>query len=156
MKAYISNWINILVCTDITNISLLFGLAKAAKDAQNTKALIIVVDDFMTSMIYLQNLANTNQKQYKHFFTLIAITMTIENIELIKTISKKLCENYDFADPLDYIDIDELKECEDVYDIVQLFTDANDDREITDTDIIYYTTAMDYLKENDASLHTSL
>jgi len=82
--------------------------------------------------------------------------MTIENIELIKTISKKLCENYDFADPLDYIDIDELKECEDVYDIVQLFTDANDDREITDTEIIYYTTAMDYLKQHDASLKTSL
>lgn len=55
-----------------------------------------------------------------------------------------------------YVDKDELQECEDVYDIIQLFTDANDDRQITDTEIIYYTNAMDYLKEHDASLTTSL
>lgn len=79
------------------------------------------------------------------------------NIELLTTTINKLCENYDFNDtPMYYVDKDELQECDDVYDIIQLFTDANDDRQITDTEIIYYTNAMDYLKEHDASLTTSL
>lgn len=83
--------------------------------------------------------------------------MTKLNIELLTTTINKLCESYDFNDtPMYYVDKDELQECEDVYDIIQLFTDANDDRQITDTEIIYYTNAMDYLKEHDASLTISL
>ena len=83
--------------------------------------------------------------------------MTKLNIELLTTTINKLCESYDFNDtPMYYVDKDELQECDDVYDIIQLFTDANDDRQITDTEIIYYTNAMDYLKQHDASLTTSL
>lgn len=49
--------------TDLLNINQLFGQAKAVKDAQNTKAQIIVVDDITRLRIYYQNLANTSQRR---------------------------------------------------------------------------------------------
>jgi arsenate reductase-like glutaredoxin family protein len=78
-------------------------------------------------------------------------------LEEIKEIVKNLQTHYDFNDyVLNFIDEEELKACEDTSEIIALFEKANEDREITDTEVIYYASAMEYLSENDNSLTESL
>lgn len=83
--------------------------------------------------------------------------MTTKQLEKVLETIKELEKNYDFNDYVEnYIDKDELKECEDVQDIVDLLEKANEDRKITDTEVIYYSNAIEYLKQNDPSLREAL
>tara|TARA_R100000458_G_scaffold53490_1_gene55768 strand:+ start:799 stop:1158 length:360 start_codon:yes stop_codon:yes gene_type:complete len=63
----------------------------------------------------------------------------------------KISEELEF-DIMDYIQDDEL---EDINDYNELEEKLSDERAF-DIDIIYYATAMDYLRENDTSLHESM
>lgn len=75
----------------------------------------------------------------------------------IKTIIEDLEKSYDFNDYLrNYVDEDEIYVMETVEEIVSYFRDLNEDREITDTEVIYYANAIEYLKENDQSLAESI
>ena len=83
--------------------------------------------------------------------------MTTKQLEKIKKIIAELEKDYDFNDfIMNYIDEDELKECEDASDVVKLIEQANEDYEITDTEVIYYTNAIEYLKQEDPSLSESI
>jgi len=75
----------------------------------------------------------------------------------VKEIVQKLEKNYDFNDfLLNYVSDDDLLACYDTQDIIDLFANANDDGDITNTEIIYYASAIEYLAENDNSLIESL
>jgi len=65
---------------------------------------------------------------------------------------------YDFNDFIwNYIDEDELKEnIEDKEELREYLLYLNNDMDITNTDVIYYSNAIEYLKENDPSLQNSL
>ena len=82
--------------------------------------------------------------------------MTTKQLEQILDFIETEEKNYDFNDYLkNYIDIDELKQLE-LDEVVDYIRDLDEDGDITRTDVIYYTTAMDYLKENDPSLTYSM
>ena len=74
-------------------------------------------------------------------------------IEFIKEEEK----NFDFNDyVLNYVKVEDIKECKDSIDVKELFEKANEDEEITRADVIYYANAIEYLKENDQSLNESI
>lgn len=78
---------------------------------------------------------------------------TTKLINLIKELEK----NYDFNDyVLNYLNEEELKSCRDIDEAIELIEKANEDREITDTEVIYYSNAIKYLAENDQSLSESM
>lgn len=74
---------------------------KAVKDGQNTKARIIVVDDFTRLMTYYQILANTSHRKHKYlffsfFFTMQTnFTITSKDVEALQlTVPKVQKTNY--------------------------------------------------------------
>lgn len=78
-------------------------------------------------------------------------------ITKILDIIKEKEKEYNFSDYIEnYIDIEELKTITDIDALRDYLNEINEDYQITDTEIIYYASAMDYLKENDNSLTESL
>lgn len=76
-----------------------------------------------------------------------------EILEIIKTLEK----NYDFSDCIEnYIDIEELEACESVYDVIELVRNTNESYELTNTEVIYYAKAIEYLARVDQSLAESM
>jgi len=70
---------------------------------------------------------------------------------------KELEENYNFNDYLEnYIDITDLIQCENVGEVIEYLRGLNDDYDITDTEVIYYASAIAYLAKEDQSLTESL
>lgn len=76
---------------------------------------------------------------------------------IIEIINNKAKE-YDFNNPIDYIkDITELTTLENPEDIRDFLQNLQDEyREITDSEVIYYYDAMQYLSKNDQSLNESI
>ena len=83
--------------------------------------------------------------------------MTKDQLEKIKKIIQEEEKNYDFSDyVLNSISDDDLEEAEDSDDVGDILEKANEDRTLTDSEIIYYANAMEYLAEHDNSLTESL
>lgn len=84
--------------------------------------------------------------------------MNEEQIKQLKTIIEEEERDCDFNDYVfNYVDEDTLKDIEDFDELRDyLNDDLNDNREITTAEVIYYSNAIDYLKENDPSLNESL
>ena len=79
------------------------------------------------------------------------------NIEKIKEVIAEKEKQYDFNDLVaNYIDDEELKTIESADDLETYLQDINESNQITDTGVIYYHNAMEYLKENDPSLNDSI
>ena len=79
------------------------------------------------------------------------------NVELVKTVIEDLEKKYDFNDYImNWLDEEDIEATDTVEDIINLIETANEDYEITDAEIIYYSNAIEYLAENDASLNESL
>lgn len=78
------------------------------------------------------------------------------NEEQIKTLIEIITQTekeYDMF-PSDYLDTDELKEIETIEDLDYYLTEElNEDRQITNAEIIYYDNAMEFLMKNDNGLH---
>lgn len=68
---------------------------------------------------------------------------------------KECQKNTDF-DVVYYIDEQELEALETAEQVVGYIESLNDNRRITDKDVIYSSCAIDYLQENDPSLQNSL
>ena len=73
-----------------------------------------------------------------------------------KQIIEYIKENQEDLDILYYINDEDINEIEDEDDLRRYFEDLNENREVTDEDITYHSNAIEYLKENDASLNDSL
>lgn len=83
--------------------------------------------------------------------------MKTKQLDQIKSIIQDLEKNYDFNDYiLNYIDETDLKDCKTSSDVRELIEKANEDQDITRTEVIYYSNAIEYLKENDPSLQESM
>ena len=83
--------------------------------------------------------------------------MKTTQIEAIKNIIAIEEKNYNFNDLIiNYVDMEALKECESSEDIRELLEKANEEYELTNEEIIYFASAMDYLRENDPSLRESM
>jgi len=83
--------------------------------------------------------------------------MNKKQIEIFKTIIKEEENNFDFNDYIfNYIDEEDLKDVDPTELDEDFFYDLNDNGGITNAEVIYYDNAIDYLKENDASLNQSL
>lgn len=75
----------------------------------------------------------------------------------ILDIIKEKEKEYNFSDYIEnFIDIEKLKTITDVVELRDYLNEINEDSQITDDEVIYYASAMDYLKENDPSLSESL
>lgn len=95
-------------------------------------------------------------KQYPFYYLPLA-TMENTTLEAIKAIITKEEKDYDFNDFItNYVKDEDLKECETIEDIRKLLEKANEDYEITETEVIYFNNAIEYLQENDPSLCESL
>jgi hypothetical protein len=76
--------------------------------------------------------------------------------KILKTIREKE-EQYSFNDYVEnYIDMKELKVIDNTIELEEYLQDLNEDMQITDTDVIYHATAMEYLMEHDTSLQESM
>lgn len=83
--------------------------------------------------------------------------MKTTTLNTIKDLIKEYEKDYNFNDYIiNYIDENNLKECKNSIDVINLIDNANEDFEITDTEIIYFVNAIEYLKENNPSLQYSL
>ena len=83
--------------------------------------------------------------------------MEEKQIKQVLRIIEEEEKSYDFNDYVkNYIDIDRFKEIECEDGLKDYLDELNEDEAITGTEIIYYETAMDYLKENDPSLNESI
>jgi len=71
--------------------------------------------------------------------------------EVLQFITEKQ-KDYDF-DALEYIDHNELQQAIEDNSMRDYLESLNENREITDTEIIYYARAIEYIKENDPSMH---
>lgn len=78
------------------------------------------------------------------------------NKQQLEKIKEFVGLNQGDLDILYHINDFDLLECEDGADILSYFKNLNDDREITNTEVIYYYNAMEYLQENDPFLSESL
>ena len=66
-------------------------------------------------------------------------------------------KQYNFNDYVkNYIDEKELEEIKDTDALREYLENLNEDRSITDAEVIYYSNAMEYLGENDPSLNDSM
>lgn len=82
--------------------------------------------------------------------------MNKKEIEELKSIIKEVEKDYDFNDFIcNWIDDDDLKELE-TEELRDYLDELNEDGEITDVEGIYFSNAIEYLKENDASLMESM
>ena len=80
--------------------------------------------------------------------------MKQKQIEQLKELIKEHEQHYDFNDYVfNYMDEDELKEME-ISDLEDYMHDLTQD--VCETEVIYYSNAIDYLKEHDPSLNESL
>jgi len=78
-------------------------------------------------------------------------------VQKILDIIKEKEKYYNFSDYIvNFIDTERLKEINDTEELREYLQEINEDRQITDDEVIYYASAMDYLKENDPSLNESL
>ena len=78
-------------------------------------------------------------------------------IEKLKEIIKEEETNYSFNDfVFNYINEEDLTEIEDIDQLKTYLEELNQDYEITEEEIIYYSNAIEYLKENDPSLMDSV
>lgn len=83
--------------------------------------------------------------------------MTDKQLEQIKAIISENEKNFDFNDHImNYGDDKDLQECETVREVIDYIRGLNDDGDITRTEVIYYSNAMQYLSENDQSLNESI
>jgi len=83
--------------------------------------------------------------------------MNEEQIKKLKEIIQEEEKQYDFNDYIgNWIKDEDLKEIENEDDLKTYLEELNQDYEITDIEMIYYTNAIKYLAENDASLNESL
>jgi hypothetical protein len=85
--------------------------------------------------------------------------MNEEQIKKLKEVCKELEKDYNFNDYIEnYFDDEDLKSIEDIGGLEKYLDELNDNNnyEITDTEIIYYSNAIKYLSENDASLNESI
>lgn len=77
--------------------------------------------------------------------------------EKLLLIIAELEKNYDLNDYLEnYIDVEELEEAIDNDSLQEYLEELDDDGDITRTDVIYYSSAIQYLAENDQSLNESM
>lgn len=94
-----------------------------------------------------------------YYYTMETTTTTIElsKLEAIKNIIKEQEKDCDFNDYItNYVSNEDIKACETIEDVREILEKANENYEITDADVIYYTNAIAYLQENDPSLTESL
>ena len=70
--------------------------------------------------------------------------------------NQKLEKNYDFNDLIRNYVWQEMENVESIDEIREVFEKANEDREITNEDVIYFSNAIKYLSENDPSLRESM
>jgi aspartyl/asparaginyl-tRNA synthetase len=83
--------------------------------------------------------------------------MNKKQIKELKSIIERLEKNYDLNDYVfNYMDEDELKRIEDLDELEEYLQQINEDGNITNFEVIYYTEAIKYLSENDNSLRESL
>jgi hypothetical protein len=83
--------------------------------------------------------------------------MNEEQIKKILEVIKEEEKDFDFNDYVgNYIDEDRLKEIEELDEIKEYLEELDEDGEITRAEVIYYSNAIEYLKENDPSLNESL
>ena len=73
------------------------------------------------------------------------------NYELLLEVEK----DFDFS-PSEYVDEDTINNITDIEEMREYLELINEDKEVTDTEIIYFASAMEYLKKNDPSLTESL
>jgi len=79
------------------------------------------------------------------------------DINKVKKVIEELEKEYDFNDYImNYLEESDIEKAETADDVIELIEKANEDYNITDTEIIYYSNAMEYLAENDPSLLESL
>lgn len=72
--------------------------------------------------------------------------MKTTTLEAIKTIIKEQEKDYDFNDYItNYVSDEDIEACETVEDVRELLEKANENYEITDTEVIYYANAIAYL-----------
>lgn len=77
----------------------------------------------------------------------------MKTIEKLLAIIEEQEKNYDFNDYIkNYIDLEELQDAIDNDNIKEYLEELNEEYEITDTEIIYYHKAIEYIKENDPSM----
>lgn len=77
--------------------------------------------------------------------------------EKLLLIIAELEKNYDLNDRLEnYIDVEELEEAIDNDSLQEYLEELDNDGDITTTDVIYYSSAIQYLAENDQSLNESM
>ncbi len=77
--------------------------------------------------------------------------------EKLLLIIAELEKNYDLNDYLEnYIDVEELEEAIDNDSLQEYLEELDDDGDITQTEVIYYSSAIQYLAENDQSLNESM
>lgn len=81
--------------------------------------------------------------------------MNEEQIQKLKELIKEDLK-YSDLDVLYFINDDDLEEIEDEDGLRDYLTELNEDGEITNAEVIYYSNAMEYLRDNDASLNDSL
>jgi len=83
--------------------------------------------------------------------------MKKKQIEQLKEIIKEEEKQYNFHDfVLNYIDDEDLNDIEDLTDLEIYLEGLNSDNELTDSEIIYYSNAIEYLQNNDPSFQESL
>jgi len=84
--------------------------------------------------------------------------MNDKQIATLKKIIEEEEKEYSFNDYVfNFVDEIYLKDFEDADDVINyLRDDVNEDRELTNAEVIYYATAMEYLQEHDTSLMESL
>lgn len=84
-------------------------------------------------------------------------TMKITQLEKLQAFIKENEKQYDFNDYVwNYIEEEELVECQDSVDVRDYLERINEDRELTDKEVIYYAKAMEYLRKEDPSLQISV
>jgi len=82
--------------------------------------------------------------------------MNAEQIKTLYEIVEEAQKRYDLV-LTDFIDDGRLEEIENIDELKDYFEDElNENREVTDEDVIYYYDAMKYLMENDQTLTKSL
>jgi hypothetical protein len=81
--------------------------------------------------------------------------MNKEQIKKVIEIVKEKQESYD-VDLYSAIQEDDLKDISSVEELEKYFNDLNEDGDITNEEVIYYASAIEYLKENDPSLNESI
>jgi hypothetical protein len=77
----------------------------------------------------------------------------MKNLQTLLSIIEEQEKNYDFNDIIDnYIDETELQEAIENETIQDYLESINENYELTDTEVIYYHKAIEYIKENDPSM----